>query len=181
MGGKKASSSYKVISYRLAALHRAHDKLDPSLSIQRTAMTRMKQTQKGSRMDSARLLLILAILGSVLSMLAISILLMHYHEKPIFDWNGLTFNAIIAVLSVISKAMLAYALSESLGQAKWIWFSLQERPLNDIDLIDIGSRGPLGSIRILMQQPTARSFISLGAISLFHQSPWILRSIDRRQ
>lgn len=81
-------------------------------------MTRMKQTQKGSRTEGARLLLILAILGSALSMLAIGIRLMHYHEKPIFDWNGLTLNAIVSVLSVMSKAMLAYALSESLGQAK---------------------------------------------------------------
>lgn len=114
-------------------------------------------------MDGAWFLLILAILGSGLSMLAIGILLVHYHEEPIFDWNGLTLNAIIAVFSAMSKAMLAYALSESLGQAKWIWFSSQQRPLSDIDLIDSGSRGPLGSLRI-MTQPVARSFISMGAI-----------------
>lgn len=114
-------------------------------------------------MDKKWLLLILAILGSGLSMFAIGILLVHYHEKPIFDWNGLTLNAILAVFSFMSKGMLAYVLSESLGQAKWIWFSSQQRSLNDIDIIDSGSRGPLGSIQIL-RKPIIRSFISLGAI-----------------
>lgn len=96
-------------------------------------------------------------------MIAIGILLIHFNHRQIFDWNGLTLNAIIAIFSVISKSMLAYTLSECLGQAKWIWISSQERPLNDMDLIDSGSRGPLGSFRILTQS-TGRSFISVGAI-----------------
>ena len=106
---------------------------------------------------------ILAILGSALSMIAIGILLAHFNNRPIFDWNGVTLNAIIAVFSVMFKAMLAYTLSQCLGQAKWIWFSSRSRPLNDIDLIDNASRGPLGSLQILTH-PVARSFISMGAI-----------------
>lgn len=114
-------------------------------------------------MDNPCLLQILAILGSGLSMVAIAILLAHYHDEPIFDWNGVTLNAIIAVFSAMTKAMLAFTLSECLGQAKWIWFSWQQRPLSDVDLIDAASRGPLGSFRIL-GQPGACSFISMGAI-----------------
>lgn len=123
----------------------------------------MKQNEKGSRMDNTWLLHILAILGSGLSLVAIGILLAHYNDRPIFDWNGVTLNAIIAVFSAMSKAMLAFTLSECLGQAKWVWFSWQQRPLSDIDLIDAGSRGPLGSLKIL-GQPVACSFISMGAI-----------------
>ena len=160
---EKALISYTAISNCLTAPHLAHEKRNPSLSSQRTVMVIMKHNPKGSRVDGAWLLLILSILGSGLSMLGIGILLVHYHEKPIFDWNGLTLNAIIAVFSAMSKAMLAYALSESLGQSRWIWFSSQQRPLSDIDLIDSGSRGPLGSFQILTQ-PVARSFISIGAI-----------------
>ena len=126
-------------------------------------MISMRNGHKSIRQDSAWLLPILAILGSALSMLAIVILLTHFNNQPIFDWNGVTLNAIVAVFSAMSKAMLAYALSECLGQAKWIWFSSQQRPLSDIDLIDSGSRGPLGSFQILTQ-PVARSFISMGAI-----------------
>ncbi len=115
-------------------------------------------------MDDKWVLHILAILGSGLSMVAIGILLAHYNNQPIFDWNGVTLNAIIAVFSAMSKAMLAFTLSECLGQAKWIWFSWQQRPLSDLDLIEAGSRGPLGSFRILGRQPVACSFISMGAI-----------------
>lgn len=98
-------------------------------------------------------------------MFAIAILLMHYNNKPIFSQKGVTLNAIISVLSAMSKAMLAFTLSECLGQAKWIWLSWQQRPLKDINSIDAGSRGPLGSLKLLAH-PAARSFISIGAITL---------------
>lgn len=144
-------------------------------------MARSRYNQKA--MNGAWFVIILAISGSGLSMLAIGILLVHYHGKPIFDWNGLTLNAIVAVFSAMSKAMLAYVLSESLGQAKWIWFSSQHRPLNDIDLIDSGSRGPLGSLRI-MTQPIARSFISMGAMIVILSAvidPFIQFSIGKTE
>lgn len=133
-------------------------------------------------MDAAWLWQILAILGSGLSMVAIGILLAHYNDQPIFDWNGVTLNAIIAVFSAMSKAMLAYTISENLGQAKWIWFSWQQRPLSDIDLIDGGSRGPLGSLRIL-GKPVARSFISMGAIIVILSAaidPFVQLTVGKR-
>lgn len=122
----------------------------------------MKQDEKRGLVNGTWLLQILAISASGLSMAAIGILLAHYNSEPIFDWNGITLNAIIAVLSTISKVTLAFTLSECLGQAKWIWFS-KERPLSDIDLLDSGSRGPLGSFKILTQ-PIALSYLSMGAI-----------------
>lgn len=125
----------------------------------------MKQNKQRSRMDGIWLLPTLAILGSALSMIAIGILLAYFNDRPIFDWNGVTLNAIIAVFSVMFKAMLAYTVSECLGQAKWIWFSSRPRPLNDIDLIDSASRGPLGSFQILIH-PAARSFVSMGVIGV---------------
>lgn len=134
-------------------------------------------------MDGTWLLHILAILGSGLSIVAIGILLTHYNDQPIFDWNGVTLNAIISVLCAISKAMLAFTLSECLGQAKWIWFSWQQRPLSDIDLIDGGSRGPLGSFRIL-GKPVARSFISMGAIIVILSAvidPFVQLTIGKRE
>lgn len=122
------------------------------------------KTNERTRMDGTWLFPILAILGSALSMMAIGILLAHFNDRPIVNWNGVTLNAIIAVFSVMSKAMLAYTLSECLGQAKWIWFSSRSRPLSDIDLIDSASRGPLGSFQILTRSAAVRSFISVGAI-----------------
>lgn len=133
-------------------------------------------------MDDKWLLHILAILGSGLSIVAIGILLAHYNNQPIFDWKGVTLNAIIAVFSAMSKAMLAFTLSECLGQAKWIWFSWQQRPLSDIDLIDAGSRGPLGSFGIL-GQPFACSFISMGAIIVILSAaidPFVQLTVGKR-
>lgn len=133
-------------------------------------------------MDDTWLLPIFAILGSGLSMLATGILLAYYNNQPIFDWNGVTINAIIAIFSAISKAMLAFSLAECLGQAKWIWFSWKERPLSDIDLIDAGSRGPIGSFKIL-GQPVACSFISMGAIIVILSAaidPFVQLTVGKR-
>jgi hypothetical protein len=142
----------------------------------------MKHHEKMFRIDDTWLLHVLALVGSGLSMMAIAILLTHYNNQPIFDWNGVTLNAVIAVFSAMSKAMLAFTLSECLGQAKWIWFSLQRRPLSDIDLIDGGSRGPLGCIRIL-KRPVAYSFISMGAIIVILSvaiDPFIQLTVGKR-
>lgn len=69
-------------------------------------------------MDGKWLLHILAILRSVFSLVAIGILLAHYNDQAIFDWDGVTLNAMMAAFSAISKAMLAFTLSECLEQAK---------------------------------------------------------------
>ncbi len=99
----------------------------------------------------------------MISIAVIGILLACYNNKPVLDWKGVTLNAIVSLLSTMSSALLAFTVSESLGQAKWVWLSWQQRPLNDLNLIDQGSRGPLGSFKILTK-PVARSFISMGAI-----------------
>jgi hypothetical protein len=115
-------------------------------------------------------------------MMIIVILLTHYNNQSIFDWNEVTLNAVIAVFSVMCKIMLAFTLSECLGQAKWIWFSLQRRPLSDIDLIDGGSREPLGCIRIL-KRPIAYSFISMSAIIVILSvaiDPFIQLTVGKR-
>ena len=99
-------------------------------------------------------------LAIVLSILSIGA---YYDNKSIFDWNGVTLNAVVAVLAAITKALLEFAISDCLGQSKWIWFSWQQRPLKDLDLIESASRGPLGSLKLL-QRPMGRSFINLGTI-----------------
>lgn len=115
------------------------------------------------QVEDTWLLQTLAIVFSILSIGAIAVLLAHYDNKSIFDWNGVTLNAVVAVFAAITKALLAFAISDCLGQSKWIWFSWQQRPLKDLDLIDNASRGPLGSLKLL-RRPVGRSFISFGTI-----------------
>ena len=95
--------------------------------------------------------------------MVIGILLACYNNKQVFDWNGVTLNAIVAIFSAVSKSLLANTISECLGQSKWIWFAREQRHLSDLDLIDSASRGPLGSLKIL-GKPLAYSFISFSAI-----------------
>ena len=80
----------------------------------------MRNIIKKSRMDVAWLLPILAILGSAFSMIVIGIPLTHFDNQADFYWNGVTFNTIVVVFFAIFKPTLTYALSEYLGQAKWI-------------------------------------------------------------
>ena len=131
---------------------------------------------------SSWLLQVSAIIGSILSIVAIGILLAHYEGTPVFDWGGVTLNAIVAVFSALSKALLAFTLAECLGQARWIWFSQKARPLNDVNRIDEASRGPLGSFKIL-GQPVARSFISIGALAVILSAaidPFVQLTIGKR-
>lgn len=125
----------------------------------------MVKIHKGSVMDKEWTMPILSIVGSTSLSVTIVVLLAYYNNKPVFDWHGVTLNAIVSIMSTISKALLAFTLDESLGQAKWIWLSRQPQPLNDLNLIDQASRGPLGCCKIL-RRSIARSFISIGAITV---------------
>ena len=75
-----------------------------------------------------------------------------YNGCPIFNWHGVTLNAVIAVLSVVIKASLTSVLATCLGQWKWITFSKGKNPLIDFEKIDHASRGSLGFFSILGRQ-----------------------------
>lgn len=90
-----------------------------------------------------------ALVGALLSFAIMVVVLAIFDGRPIFDWKNVTLNAIISVLSVTMKASLTFAIAELIGQWKWILFSRAERPLTDFDRIDMASRGPWGSLRVL--------------------------------
>ncbi|RYP87644.1 hypothetical protein DL769_000467 [Monosporascus sp. CRB-8-3] len=78
------------------------------------------------------------------------VLLAVFNGREIFDWNGVTLNAIVSILSVSFKASLTYVIAECIGQWKWILFSQGHRPLIDFETIDEASRGsPSGTIYTL--------------------------------
>lgn len=80
---------------------------------------------------------------------AIFALLWVYQDKPPLRWHGITLNAFVAIFSTIARSLLAFTLSNSLGQWKWRWFSGGRNPLIDFEIINDASRGPLGSFRLL--------------------------------
>ena len=142
----------------------------------------MMQNRKGHFIDKEWTMPILGIVGSTSLTVTITILLTYYNKKPVFDWHGVTLNAIVSTMTTISKAMLAFVLDECLGQAKWIWLSRQRQLLNDLNVIDQASRGPLGCCKIL-RRSIARSFISIGAITIILSTamdPLIQLTIGKR-
>ncbi len=96
------------------------------------------------------LLDILAIIGSLLSLSAIVGLLWTADGKSILKWHGLTINTVVAILSAITKLLLAFPVANGLSQWKWIWFRRDSRSLAEFSLLDDASRGALWSnIQIL--------------------------------
>jgi hypothetical protein len=64
---------------------------------------------------------------------------------------GLTLNTYIAVLSKIASAALLLPTSEALGQLKWSWFQGGSKKMWDFEIFDNASRGPWGSILLLIR------------------------------
>ncbi|CAO2657021.1 Nn.00g058240.m01.CDS01 [Neocucurbitaria sp. VM-36] len=106
-----------------------------------------------------------ASIGSFAFLVAMVIVLAVYDGKEIFIWHSITLNAVIAVLSTISRALLLFALGESISQWKWLAFSKSSRPLLDMERIDSASRGPLGGVQWLwFSKWKQRSLLQLGAL-----------------
>ncbi len=98
-------------------------------------------------------------------LIAIAGLLASYQGHKIPDYhNGLTLNAIISTLAVASKSALIFAVAATLSQSKWCWFHTpardQHRRLQDMQLVEDATRGPLGSLTMLL----TRTILSLGSI-----------------
>ncbi|KAL4924581.1 DUF3176 domain-containing protein [Aspergillus undulatus] len=108
---------------------------------------------------------IAGIFFSLLCFVAIVSILAVFDGKtaPNFAY-GFTLNAIVSILGTASKTSLIYVIGECIGQLKWIWFyKAEKRQLDEMQLFDNASRGPLGSLFVLLQHK-GRSLVSLGAI-----------------
>lgn len=82
---------------------------------------------------------------SLTSIAAIVIVLIKYDGRVFPSVPGdISLNAIVATLSTISKTSLIFSVSAVLGQLKWDWCEQQPRQLEDLDIFDQASRGPLG-------------------------------------
>ena len=92
-----------------------------------------------------------SLLMSTLCVGAILAIMVIYNNRPIPDWSyGLTMNGVISILAVVSKSSLILPLAEALSQLKWCWFWNRDRPVMDFDRFDLASRGPWGSLTMLL-------------------------------
>ncbi|CAI7613061.1 unnamed protein product [Penicillium viridicatum] len=105
-----------------------------------------------------------AVILSILCLTAIFCVVRVYDQKasPSLPY-GITLNSVISILGTASKSSLIFAVGESLGQLKWMWFWRAKRRLRDLQSFDSASRGPWGSI-IMLFQHKGTSIASLGAL-----------------
>lgn len=102
-----------------------------------------------TNMRSAWLPEISGIVASTLLLIALSAILAVYDNKAVFEWKGVTLNAVVSVISTASKASLLYSISQLISQWKWIIFTRTKRPLMDFERVDSASRGPMGSLELM--------------------------------
>lgn len=86
--------------------------------------------------------------GMVLSLAATAAIigvLLQYHDRPLQDWPyHITINTLISFLNSLAKGSMLLVIASAISQLKWSWFHHSgARPLNDMQLFDNASRGPL--------------------------------------
>lgn len=110
---------------------------------------------------------IVSITFSAACFIAICSVLLGYDQKAMPNFpTGLTLNTIVSILATASKSALLCMVGTSIGQLKWIWFQGgKKRPVYDLQSFDDASRGPWGSVMVLLRYSRNGSFVlSLGAI-----------------
>ncbi|KAI0011043.1 hypothetical protein F4779DRAFT_626726 [Xylariaceae sp. FL0662B] len=104
---------------------------------------------------------------SAVAMSGIVITLLLHADRPLPSWPfSITVNALISVLATISTSALLVPVTGTIGQRKWHWLSSGNHRLSDLELYDEASRGPWGSLLLLVQIRinSARDIASLGAL-----------------
>lgn len=103
-----------------------------------------------------------ALILSVVSLVAIIILLTVYDGEPQFSFGVLNLNTVIAILAAAFRIGFMVPVGEALAQWKWLWFSKKPRALGDFDSIDEASRGSRGSL-LLLWETKGLSLTAIGA------------------
>jgi len=93
---------------------------------------------------------LLALTGSLSFLVATIVVLAYYDHSPLFDWHGLTLNAVVSTFSTANKGLLLLAVAGAIGQYKWVMFTTAHHEMNIFLLIDEASRGPLGCLKLMM-------------------------------
>ncbi|KAE8420070.1 hypothetical protein BDV36DRAFT_293719 [Aspergillus pseudocaelatus] len=88
---------------------------------------------------------VLAVILSAATLIAIIVILTKFDQQPQPTWGHVSLNSVISWLSTISKGCVLYAISEALGQLKWVWFAQGTRPMTNLRAFDSASRGFYGS------------------------------------
>jgi hypothetical protein len=95
--------------------------------------------------------------ASILFLGALAVVLWLFDGRPIWDYQSVTLNTVVAILSTAAKAAILVAVANCIGQWKWILFSGTPRRLVDFERIDEATRGPMGSAKLLFSPKITRA------------------------
>lgn len=114
------------------------------------------------------LLEIISWVFSSVCMIAVIVVLVYFKDEPLHKWTltdktHLTLNAYISILSKMAGAALILPVSEALGQLKWSWFQQNSKQMWDFEIFDNASRGPWGSM-LLLVRTKGKALAALGAM-----------------
>ncbi|KAF2189313.1 hypothetical protein K469DRAFT_748002 [Zopfia rhizophila CBS 207.26] len=114
----------------------------------------------------------LSLVGSTLSLVALICVLRVYENKRSPQWSlGMSLNTVISIVSTTFKSSMMMSIASSVSQAGWIWLAQRPKPLRDICWYDEASRGPLGSLQLLLRLKLQHTvclgaFVTLMALGL---------------
>ena len=87
----------------------------------------------------------LTCMGAVIGVLA-------YENGKRLDRWGLKIspNAVVSFIIALAKSSFLLAITETISQLKWLHFHDKSRKLSDLRMFDEASRGPFGSLKLLL-------------------------------
>jgi hypothetical protein len=145
-----------------------NEKTDSSFNIAQRIEEKLWRYSASGNILKRWLLEILSWLFSALCMIAVIGVLIWLRDQPLSKWTleektHLTLNTYISILSKMAGAALILPVSEALGQLKWSWFLEHSKQMWDFEIFDNASRGPWGSLLLLIRTK-GKALAAIGAV-----------------
>ncbi|KAJ4287140.1 hypothetical protein N0V90_012538 [Kalmusia sp. IMI 367209] len=100
---------------------------------------------------------------AIASTAAVIAVLVSVHGKPLTSWKlPIQPASLVSVFSTIAKSALLVPITGGISQLKWSYFE-SPRTLNQMQIFDDASRGPMGALVMLWKTRTAPLLASFGA------------------
>ena len=88
---------------------------------------------------------------SLACLIAIAAVLYAFNGRTVPTWHhGITLNTIVSLLASAATFSLFVPVTAGLSQLKWLRFC-RKGPLSDFEMLENASRGPAGSIALLLR------------------------------
>lgn len=89
---------------------------------------------------------------SVILLMGLVMVLSTFDSRPLPDLPlGLTLNTVVAILATASRAVTVFLIGQGISQMKWNQYVGRDRPLNNLHVFDEASRGPWGSLQMVLR------------------------------